>query len=350
MLTFLRALLTGCLLTSLTQAVYADGAISLPIRDWPASFEGTLPCASCEGIDTSITLNADNTFLMRQIYVGAPGPNRADDLGRWVLSSHGNIVVLKGQGGYTRYFRLEGAEALTMLDLEARTIFSDLNYTLRRTPELTTPELSLFPLSGLYRYQADAGVFTECVSGLTLPVLQRSDNARLEQGYLSVQQQAGEALLATVYGRIVEAPTMEGDNRRLSLDPLRFESVQREVCPPLLNAKSLTDHFWTLTQLNGKPVVLPEGRRLPGLTFHSESQRLSGFGGCNQLLGKYTLNGALIELGMLAATRMACMNQGNVEQELMLALSKVQGWNVIGQRLELFDQLGRLLARFESPE
>lgn len=317
--------------------------------DFPATFTGTLPCASCEGVQTRVTFQADNTYFMSQTYLGHEGPNRADDLGRWVMSSHGNIAVLKGQRGDVSYYKLEAPDVLHMLDIEGRTILSELNYTLRRAAQSDSIDVKLFPLNGEYQYMADAGLFTECVSGLVLPVMQEEDNARLESEYLAIRQEPGSTLLATLYARVKTAPMREGSRNVASVFPLRFESVQYGNCSPLLTAAELNDQFWTLVQLNGRPVVLPETRRPPGLTFHTENNRLSGSGGCNQLLGSYSLNQRAMEINMLAATRMACLDEGNVEQELMNTLSHVKTWNILGQRLELCDQLGRTLARFELP-
>ena len=44
---------------------------------------------------------------------------------------------------------------------------------------------------------------------------------------------------------------------------------------------------------------------------------------------------------------MACLSKGNVDSELIDTLTQVRSWNILGQRMELYDRLGRLLARFE---
>ncbi|WP_275270757.1 MULTISPECIES: hypothetical protein [Limnobacter] len=36
-----------------------------------------------------------------------------------------------------------------------------------------------------------------------------------------------------------------------------------------------------------------------------------------------------------------------MDSELIDTLTQVRSWNILGQRMELYDQLGRLLARFE---
>ncbi len=345
---FTKICLAGALLFS--NVVQATLAVPVPLPELPATFSGTLPCANCEGINTKITLLADGTFFSKQVYLGKPAPNQADDLGSWVMSHYGNVLVMQGQNSEMRYFRVKSTEVIEMLDLEARTIFSSLNYSLQRAGSADLPDLELFPLQGQYRYLADAALFTECKSGLKLPVLSEGDNAKLEREYLALQKEPGQELLATLYGHLKLAPSMEeGEQQVPSLLPLRFESVEHGNCAARLYSANLTDQFWTLVQLNGKPVVLPSTGRAPGLMLHTDNGRLSGSGGCNQLLGSYSLSGQSVQLNMVAATRMACFGEGIVDAELIETLTQVKSWNILGQRMELYDQLGRLLARFEAP-
>lgn len=331
-----------------SNAVKATEAVPVLLPELPATFSGILPCADCEGIDTRITLRADGTFFSQQLYLGEAKPNHAADLGKWVMSHYGNVLVIRGQQSEPRYFLVKYPDTLEMLDLEARTIFSELNYKLTRRAEVDVLNLKLFPLRGLYRYYADAGRFTECVSGLEFPVLTMGDNAELERAYLKLRDDQGQALLATLYAQIKPASSMEGKQIVSSVNPLRFEGIERANCPPTLFSAHLTDQFWTLVQLRGKPVVLPDSGRAPGLMFHSENGRLSGSGGCNQLLGSYSVDQNLIQTKMIAATRMACLQPGNVDDELIATLTQVKSWNILGQRMELYDQLGRLLVRFEA--
>ena len=38
--------------------------------DWAGVYEGTMPCASCEGIETVVELKDDNTFTATYTYMG----------------------------------------------------------------------------------------------------------------------------------------------------------------------------------------------------------------------------------------------------------------------------------------
>ena len=48
------------------------------------TFEGTLPCADCPGIQTLITINSDGTFHMEETYLESDVETMISD-GKWVL-------------------------------------------------------------------------------------------------------------------------------------------------------------------------------------------------------------------------------------------------------------------------
>ena len=66
-------------------------------------------------------------------------------------------------------------------------------------------------LKGMYSYMADAGLFTDCVTGQRLPVAMERDNAALERAYLEITPGPGEPVLVTFEGRLDRRPPMEGD-------------------------------------------------------------------------------------------------------------------------------------------
>lgn len=82
-------------------------------------YRGVLPCADCEGIETQISLRADNTYEYASKYV-----NKSDDIfmrkGRWKLDD--SIVTLDG---VDYKFRL-GNGILTQLDLQGEAIEGEL--------------------------------------------------------------------------------------------------------------------------------------------------------------------------------------------------------------------------------
>jgi len=125
---------------------------------------------------------------------------------------------------------------------------------------------------------------------------------------------------------------------------LTMERVSRT--PPEKPDRSLANTYWKLTELNGGLVkVLPQQRE-PHLILQSEQQRLAGSGGCNRLLGSYTLQGASVAFGQVASTMMVCVDGMEQETAFFRTLESVRAWKIRGDGLELLDESGRVVARF----
>ncbi len=102
---------------------------------------------------------------------------------------------------------------------------------------------------------------------------------------------------------------------------------------------------WELTQIDDGSELLNAHRRAH-LVFERKGGRLSGFGGCNRLMGTYRLDRDAITVGNIASTRMACEGSADVETKLMAALDRVRMWKITGHTLELFDAGRAVVARF----
>lgn len=83
----------------------------------------------------------------------------------------------------------------------------------------------LIVMRGMYRYLADAAIFTDCMTGKSYPVAMEGDNLRLERAYMRTRHQPGEPLLVTLEGRIVERMPMEGPGPVATLLPEKFLSI-----------------------------------------------------------------------------------------------------------------------------
>jgi copper homeostasis protein (lipoprotein) len=153
--------------------------VSLPLQQelkpMQQSWRGVLPCADCEGIETSLFLEKDGTWVMNQGYQGGKGAAAFASYGLWARTA--DKLVLTDASGEKLYFRAKG-EALEMLDREGNPIHSQLNYTLQpmKAPLPATP----MAMRGMYLYYADAATFTDCATGKRIPV---NNNAQLEQKF-----------------------------------------------------------------------------------------------------------------------------------------------------------------------
>jgi len=65
-------------------------------------------------------------------------------------------------------------------------------------------------------------------------------------------------------------------------------------------------------------------------------------------MGKYELDGDRLSFPGMAATRMACKEGMETERAFLNALNKVKAWRITGQKLELLDEEGHVVAELES--
>lgn len=93
--------------------------------DWVGTYSGVVPCADCEGIKTTMTLNSDLTFIYTSQYLGKSeeiytisGPFEWDHQGRYITLKH----EIGDQLNY-----LVGENVLKQLGTNAEMITSDLS-------------------------------------------------------------------------------------------------------------------------------------------------------------------------------------------------------------------------------
>ncbi len=101
-----------------------DGHNSRNSLDWAGSYKGVLPCADCEGIETTITLNYDNSFSKSEIYLKNKEKSEFSGKGDIEWDKNGNIITLKSNNYDTKY--LVGEGRLIMLDRKGKRIKGNL--------------------------------------------------------------------------------------------------------------------------------------------------------------------------------------------------------------------------------
>jgi copper homeostasis protein (lipoprotein) len=325
-----------------------DAPRSTPLGVLPATFEGVLPCADCEGIRYHLDLFEDEAFFLRTTYLGRGDDGIFDDIGTWVVSSERERLALFGGREAPVMFRIVDRGTLRKLDLEGHEIATELNYDLTRHATFDPVEPQLH-VRGMYRYMADAALFEECLTGKRFPVSFEADNIALERGYRDSGVEPGQPILVSLEGRIAERPAMEGDASVMSLVPERFIGAwPGETCGARMATAELLDTYWKLTRLGDRPVIVHRDQREPHLILRSDGDRVSGFGGCNRLAGGFELDGSSIAFAQLASTMMACPEGMDTEQALSAALGEARSWRLVGTHLELFNGEGEMVARFEA--
>ncbi|MDP2828342.1 MAG: META domain-containing protein [Sulfuricellaceae bacterium] len=110
----------------------------------------------------------------------------------------------------------------------------------------------------------------------------------------------------------------------------------------------LTDTYWKLVQLDGEPIAADQEKKdEQHIVLAQENQRLTGFAGCNRIIGGYQLEDQRIAFSM-AVSRRACFKGEEAEAKFLATLSQAARWKVDGQNMELFDQAGKTIARFQA--
>lgn len=102
--------------------------------DWPGSYSGTVPCADCDGIRTTIRLGTGGTFERELVYLGESNvPVRDSGIFSW--NDLGSVVTLQAERGQTQMYQV-GENRLFHLDLTGKRITGDLaeNYVLTKAP------------------------------------------------------------------------------------------------------------------------------------------------------------------------------------------------------------------------
>ncbi|AMG93412.1 envelope stress response activation lipoprotein NlpE [Citrobacter amalonaticus] len=196
------------------------------LKPMQQSWRGILPCADCEGIETSLFLEKDGTWVMNERYQGVrEEPSSFASYGSWARTA--DKLVLTDSQGEKSYYRAKG-DALEMLDREGNPIESQFNYTL--APVKSSLPVTPMAMRGMYFYMADAATFTDCATGKQVSV---ASNAELERGYLAARGASEKPVLLSVEGHF----TLEANPD--THEPVKTLMADKEI--KFIPGKSCTD-------------------------------------------------------------------------------------------------------------
>ena len=135
------------------------------------------------------------------------------------------------------------------------------------------------------------------------------------------------------------------------LGPLAAAMILAAGCtsaPPASSKASLTNTYWKLVELHGARVTMtPEQEREVRITL-DDNGKVSGFTGCNQLMGGYTVAADVLRFTQLGGTRMMCPPPAmQLESAVLAHLNSVTGFRIEGEQLILLKD-GAPVARYDS--
>jgi len=124
--------IAGCSPKIKTTEALPTGDNSMVSLDWNGTYTGTIPCADCQGIETSLTLNKDKTYLLRTKYLGK-GDTFLEKSGNFAWNAAGSTITLAGINNAPSQY-LVGEGKLFQLDMSGKRITGDLaeKYVLKK--------------------------------------------------------------------------------------------------------------------------------------------------------------------------------------------------------------------------
>lgn len=91
---------------------------------WAGTYEGTLPCADCEGIETSIVLKADNTFEKTDTYLKGEQKDTFTESGTLTWDeAKSQVTLVNGSGSFM--YKVSD-KSLTALDSQGKEVSGEL--------------------------------------------------------------------------------------------------------------------------------------------------------------------------------------------------------------------------------
>lgn len=129
-------LMAACQTTKTTTSEIVDPAHnSRNSVDWAGTYQGTLPCADCPGIQTTLTLQEDNGYVLQTAYLER-GDSVYTESGEFTWDENGGKITLDAD---SRKFQV-GENRLFALDMEGNRITGNLadHYVLQKADDSIT--------------------------------------------------------------------------------------------------------------------------------------------------------------------------------------------------------------------
>jgi uncharacterized lipoprotein NlpE involved in copper resistance/heat shock protein HslJ len=117
-----------------TEDSLADSHNAKNSLDYIGIYKGILPCADCQGLNTEIAINENNTFSIKTKYEGK-GNKTFELKGNFIWNKAGNVIILRDvKNAPNKYF--VGENTLTQLDMSGKKITGSLadEYILSKQP------------------------------------------------------------------------------------------------------------------------------------------------------------------------------------------------------------------------
>lgn len=141
-------------------------------------YSGTFPCDGCPGIPTTLWLRSDRNYFLEQIYRADGAPEPVTSLGRWTWHAETETLELRGAGPL-RVFDRPDLQSLVMQTA------SPLEHRVTRDPMRGNFD-AIITLEGTIDLRSEGTTFSECVTGMRIPLLRGGDYSSFARQYRHV--------------------------------------------------------------------------------------------------------------------------------------------------------------------
>ena len=190
------------------------------VADWPGYYTDTLPCADCPGIETTLWVRSDSTFVLQQFYLDRDTVPWGT-IGEWHVV---NGLLTVGYTGDKPEFYRYTEEGLLTVDEMGQAFETGLDYSLDKLADGIGDAIPRMRLMGTFTYMADAQSFQPCGSKFIWPCVGGMDmgeeegeplvkftNVDLQRAYLKAVKKGGAPWVVEVICTLGMGVAMEGD-------------------------------------------------------------------------------------------------------------------------------------------
>ena len=207
---------------------------------------------------------------------------------------------------------------------------------------------------GSYTPNADGigATIVECTTGQRWVVAPEAAAGDLAKAFTTARLPIGASVRAEVDGTIAQRASTDARPISTLVVTAFGRLLPRQSCAPRFAATPLTDTAWRLTHLGDRSIPPSADARLNvTMTFQPAAGEAvgsyAGSTGCNRLIGMYAVNDAAMSLTPGGNMR-ACKEQNVPAETIIAALKTVRAYRISGAVLELVDEGGRRVARFDA--
>ncbi len=311
------------------------------IHPLPAVFRADLALKRCPATSFELVLRPDGLyFLQMQKSISGNDAVQAE-IGVWRYNEEKKIVRLTGYDKAVRILAVTGKQVLKLIKVSGGMMPPLVRYNFTLTDTEPSYE-GVVRMQGMYSRKRGRGVFRECLSGVSFPLLNKSRAAEAEQAYHDILHGRAESLFVTLDVRL-SSRSGRGDR----LIPVRSVNIDlyRSCNGKERRIATIADNRWYLLEAGGKMPKRESLSKPPFLKVQSGEQLIQGFAGCNNFTGSWLFTDNEFVFSRIAATRMACPVGMELEDDFLHALDNTRRYTIRGDILSLHDRRGKVLAR-----